>query len=176
MSPIREARREDARDLAVVHITSWQHAYEDDFPKEFLESLDFDRRQSWFESRIDQGGGLLVAEIGGSPVGFCFFGKSSDQGWGEVFAIYVAPDRWGEGHGSRLLATAESELVERGFDRALLWVLDTNQGARAFYEIRGWVLGKPIRLEEIGGRQVTEVRYERSLREAVRPTSDHRDT
>lgn len=175
MSPIREARPEDARDLAIVHIASWQHAYQDEFSAGFLESLDIDRREGWFESQIDRGGGFLVAEADGRPIGFCFFGKSSDEGWGEVFAIYVHPDRWGQGHGSRLLAAAEVFLVDGGFDRALLWVLDTNRAARAFYEERGWVLGKPIRLEEIGGRQVTEVRYERSLREASQPSSDHRD-
>lgn len=163
MSLIREAKLDDARELATIHITSWRHTYKDDFPAEFLQGLDIDRRESWFASQIDRGVGLLVAEVDDSPVGFCFFGKSSDEGWGEVFAIYVHPDRWGEGHGGRLLAATESQLVERGFDRALLWVLETNRPAREFYESRGWVLGKPIKLEEIGGRQVTEVRYERSL-------------
>lgn len=172
---IREARPGDARDLALVHVTSWQHAYADDFPTEFLETLDVDRREQWFETQIERDAGIVVAEADGSPVGFCFFGQSSDEGWGEVFAIYVHPGRWREGHGSRLLDAAESKLVEDGFDQVLLWVLETNRLARDFYERRGWVLGKPIKLEEIGGRQVTEVRYERSLRDAFRRGSSPRE-
>lgn len=165
---IRLPRPEDARDLAIVHITSWQHAYEDDFPSDFLQSMDVERRVDWFESQIERGTDLLVAETGGKPVGFCLFGESGDEGWGEVLSIYVHPENWGEGHGHRLLGATEAELIDRGFDKALLWVLDSNRRARDFYERQGWVLGKPIRLEEIGGRQVTEVRYERELGGASR--------
>lgn len=171
---IRPPRPEDARALAVVHITSWQHAYEDDFPSEFLESLDMERRVAWFGSQIEKGSGLLVADGDDGPVGFCFFGESGDEGWGEVFSIYVHPEKWGEGHGHRLLVAAEAELIDRGFDKALLWVLDSNRRARDFYEREGWVLGKPIRLEEIGGRQVTEVRYERVLGGRSRPDPGRR--
>ena len=41
--------------------------------------------------------------------------------------------------------------------------LEGNTAARAFYERQGWVKGKPIRLETIGGTEITEVRYERGL-------------
>ena len=78
-----------------------------------------------------------------------------------MYAIYVHPSQWGEGHGTELLSAAERALSGMGFERALLWVLEQNHQAREFYERRGWVLGRPIKLEEIGGTQVTEVRYQR---------------
>ena len=156
--------------MAAIHIETWQKAYNHVFPKEFLEGLDLDRREQWFDARISKGEGLIVADTGGKPAGFCFFGDSSDEGWGEVFAIYVHPDHWGRGHGFRLLSTAERRLAERSHRQALLWVLEMNQRARDFYERQGWALGKPIRIEEIGGTQVTEVRYERLLSSASTST------
>lgn len=158
---IRAPSQDDARALAEVHVSAWQHAYSDDFPAAFLSSLDVDRRTEWFRSRIVRGSGLLVAEAGEGVVGFCLFGESTEPGWGEVFAIYVHPDRWGDGHGHQLLEAAEEELRLLGFDRLLLWVLESNERARDFYRRQGWSLGKPMRIEEIGGRQVTELRYER---------------
>lgn len=161
---VRAPRPRDAPGLAAVHIETWQHAYDGIFPEDFLQNLDREGRRSWFESRIERNGGdLLVSDDGDGPVGFCLFGHSGDQGWGEVYAIYVHPDHWGEGHGAALLSAAEEALSQSGFQRALLWVLEQNRQARGFYEKRGWVLGRPIRIEEIGDTQVTEVRYERSL-------------
>jgi GNAT superfamily N-acetyltransferase len=82
---------------------------------------------------------------------------------GEVYAIYVDPHRWGEGIGRDLLAAGEQALIDDGHWQALLWVLDGNTRARAFYERQGWAQGKPIRIENIGGTDVNEVRYEKPL-------------
>ncbi len=73
------------------------------------------------------------------------------------------PDHWGQGMGRALLNAGEARLAADGFERALLWVLEGNEAARAFYERQGWVKGKPIRLETIGGTEITEVRYEKAL-------------
>ena len=159
----------DASRLAAVHIETWQQAYDGIFSKEFLQGLDLEGRGRWFASRIERGGdGLLVADAAAGPIGFCLFGEATDPGWGEVYAIYVHPSQWGEGHGTALLSAAEAALSGRGFERALLWVLEQNHQARDFYERRGWLLGRPIKLEEIGGTQVTEVRYERVLPGPIR--------
>ena len=73
------------------------------------------------------------------------------------------PERWGMGLGRALLATSEALLADMGFIRAMLWVLEGNDRARAFYQRQGWSQGAPFRLETIGGTEVTEVRYEKSL-------------
>jgi ribosomal protein S18 acetylase RimI-like enzyme len=106
---------------------------------------------------------VLVADEAGSIVGFCAVGPSIDDDWGEVFAIYVGPRHWRHGVGTELLTAAEQALVDAGYSRVLLWVLKGNTRARAFYERQGWALGKPIRIEAIGGTDVTEVRYEKAL-------------
>lgn len=165
---VRPARTEDAGHLAVVHVESWRRAYRGQIPEAFLAGLDLAERESWFRSRIEAGSGLLVAEVDDEPVGYCYFGESSEPGWGEVHAIYVHPDHWGEGHGRSLLSSAESELAGSGLEGALLWVLAANDRARSFYRSQGWEPGRPIRIEEIGGVQVTEVRYEHHFRAGSR--------
>ena len=86
---IRRARPGDAAELAVIHVESWQEAYRDDFSHDYLSGLDLEWRERWFETRIEEGGELLVAVADGVQVGFCTFGASSEGGWGEVFAIYA---------------------------------------------------------------------------------------
>ncbi|MGI9609343.1 MAG: GNAT family N-acetyltransferase [Acidimicrobiia bacterium] len=157
----RLAIREDAAAIATAHIRSWQEAYIGIFSAEFLGSLDVDSRAErvgeWIESdRL----GVLVAERNGDIAGFSLLGHGDDEGWGELLAIYALPDVWGTGVGHELMVGSMDWFRDSGFERAYLWVLEQNPRARAFYESHGWTLGKPIRLEEIGGSAVTEVRYE----------------
>src|ERR1700694_1830010 len=76
---IRQARPEDARAIARVHIKSWQQAYRGQLPDSFLEALDasFERRTTLWAEQIDgsyeSGRRVLVAERGGSLVGFVNF-------------------------------------------------------------------------------------------------------
>lgn len=161
---IRDARPEDAVPLATVHVSSWQEAYRGLIDQAFLDSLDVaGRTESWDRIIRQHRARVLVAEDDDGVIGFCTVGQSSDEGWGEVFSIYLSPSHWRRGVGSRLLASGERALAEAGEERALLWVLDTNRRARAFYERQAWMLAKPIRIERFGEHDVTEVRYEKSL-------------
>ena len=160
---LRWAVPDDADDLAEVHVTTWQQAYSGIFPDEFLGKLDRGSRARWWRGFIADGASVHVAVADEAVVGFCHAADSDDQGWGEVFSIYVHPDHWGFGHGRALLAAGEETLARAGHRRALLWVLEDNRRGRRFYERQGWVLGAPFRIEEIGGVQVTEVRYEKDL-------------
>lgn len=160
---IRLAGPDDAGPLAGVQVETWRHAYRGILADDYLDAMDPSGRDRWWRRRIEQGATVLVAEAGDGLAGFCWVGPSGDEGWGEVYAIYVHPERWGKGHGRRLIRAGESSLRRSGFSRALLWVLEENRRARDFYERQGWRMGKPFRIEEIGGTQVAEVRYEIGL-------------
>jgi ribosomal protein S18 acetylase RimI-like enzyme len=163
VSAVRRAEPSDAVGLAEAHIVTWQHAYRGIFPDAFLDGLDMGRRVEWFRSNIDQGSVILVADGADRPViGFCSVGPArSEEGWGEVYSIYVHPEVWGEGHGHALLLAGEEALSDLGYRHALLWVLEHNRRARDFYERHGWALGGRFVVEEIGGISVTEVVYEK---------------
>jgi len=164
----RLAIPDDARAIAEVHVRSWQAAYRGVVADEFLDSLDVDRRVEMIEGVIrDESKGLLVAEQDGHVAGFSMLAASYDEGWGEVLAIYASPDHWGVGVGYELMAASVEWLHEQGYQRAMLMVLEDNPRARTFYERQGWSLGKRIRIENIGSRDLTEVRYEKDPLDAA---------
>ncbi len=164
----RLAIPDDARAIAEVHVRSWRAAYRGVVADEFLDSLDVDRRAEMIEGVIrDESKGLLVAEQDGHVAGFSMLAASYDEGWGEVLAIYASPDHWGVGVGYELMAASVEWLQEQGYQRAMLMVLENNPRARTFYERQGWSLGKRIRIENIGGRDLTEVRYEKDPLDAA---------
>lgn len=161
---IRDAEPRDAAELARVHVTSWQSAYRGMINQAFLDAMTIDSRiERWDALLSHVRGRVLVTVVAGEVAGFCSVGPADADGLGEVYAIYLAPEHWGVGLGRGLLEAGEKALGENGHHRALLWVLSTNERARAFYQRQGWTLGRPIRIENIGGSDVTEVRYEKPL-------------
>lgn len=148
-------------------MSSWQQAYDGLLPPEFLRALSVESRHEWWGRRLnalENGGAVLIvadSEVG-APEGFAFIGPCSATE-GELYAIYVDPRRWRAGLGSKLLAAAERMLADGGFEQAILWVLEGNARGRSFYETQGWRPDGALKIEEIGGVQVTELRYRKQI-------------
>jgi GNAT superfamily N-acetyltransferase len=51
---------------------------------------------------------------------------------------FVAPERWDQGIGGRLVEAVLAEARARGYDRAQLWTQADNPGAQRLYEGRGF--------------------------------------
>jgi ribosomal protein S18 acetylase RimI-like enzyme len=169
---LRRARPEDAPAIAAVHVETWRQAYSDVLPAAFLDALDVGRRRELWDAQLRATPAdrrPWVAEIDDRVVGFVSSGPSRDadarDAVGEVYAIYVVPDCWGTGIGRDLLRRAERDLRDHGYPRATLWVLADNQRARRFYEAAGWTPAD-TRTETIGGKEVEEVRYRRTIEPA----------
>lgn len=62
----------------------------------------------------------------------------ADLTLGDLYALYLAPDVWRRGIGTRLHAAALERLRSCGFTHAGLWVLDTNEAALGFYRRHVW--------------------------------------
>jgi GNAT superfamily N-acetyltransferase len=142
---IREATPADAPAIASIHVRAWQSAYRGQLSDEYLDALNVaDRveRQRMILAEPREGWRTLVAEKEGRILGFAVTGPSedgdADPKTGEVYAIYLEPSRVGTGIGRVLFEHAVSDLRERGFATATLWVLETNERARRFYEVAGW--------------------------------------
>ena len=56
----------------------------------------------------------------------------------ELYALCVAQDQAGRGHGSRLLNAAAATMAEDGFGTVSAWVLERDAPARRFLESAGW--------------------------------------
>ncbi len=166
---VRDAVPADAAAIADVHIRTWQEAYAHVFPAERLAALDgrrIEREQSWrdtIEARVPRRH-VLVSEDAERVGGLASVGSADeDETLGELYAIYVLPEEWGRGSGPALMAEALERLRGEGFAEAVLWVLDDNPRARAFYEREGWALDGAARDGTHLGTGTREVRYRIAL-------------
>ena len=162
---IRRALTEDSHGIALVHVSSWQHAYRGIAPQVHLDQLSVaDRADRWVEI-LDRGGSeTLVADAGGRVVGFISYGKSrqeqAERDEGEIYAIYVSSSHWSRGVGRSLWEGAVARLRDLGFVRVIVCVLAANEKAIRFYERVGFMLCQGSETTvEIGGKNLPEVRY-----------------
>lgn len=171
---LRPATPEDAPAIARIHIETWQIAYRGQLPDAFLDDLtaDLERRTAFWRRWLTTNAAarqqaVLVSEAHDEVVGFVSFGPCEDEpidpAVGQVYAIYVHPSHWDVGHGRALLAAAVNALRERGLNEATLWVLETNERARRFYEIAGWLPDRATKTEMRGSVELREMRYRASL-------------
>jgi GNAT superfamily N-acetyltransferase len=163
---VRAAEVEDADAIGRIHVDSWRHAYVGLMDDALLAGLDASRRaQVWRDRLLTGAGTMAVAERAGVVVGFVSYGPGVDapESTGQVHAIYVDPVLLGTGVGAALMNHAVAALAARGFTDAVLWVLEDNPVARAFYERGGWLPDGASQVETFGGKALREVRYRRSL-------------
>jgi GNAT superfamily N-acetyltransferase len=167
---IREAGPSDARPIAEIHVRAWRAAYRGQMPDEYLDALSVEDRleqHEWTIRNPRETWRLWVAEDGGRPVGFAVTGPSedadADDRTAEVYAIYLEPDSVGTGVGRELFGHAVEDLRGRGFRTATLWVLQTNERARRFYERAGWATDGTTASERIDCAMLPTVRYRAHL-------------
>jgi ribosomal protein S18 acetylase RimI-like enzyme len=178
---IRDATPSDTKAVAAVARTSWHAAYDDLFGPETVERT----VDEWYDieslrAGIDETGAadaacFLVAESDGEVAGFANAGPARD--WEndpddpDAFfsRLYVAPERWGEGVGSRLTARIAEELREAGHERVWLEVFEANERGRRFYESVGFEQIGSVD-ETFGGTEVTTLHLSAPLSRVVTAT------
>lgn len=166
---VRDAKAEDARTVAEIHVDAWRTAYRDLMPADYLASLDVNERADMWARGIIRGGPakLALAEIGGAVAGFCLYGPTRDElpdDVAEIYAVNVRPDRWRMGIGRALCEHALRQAAAREHTTMTLWVVKGNDPARRFYERLGY---QPDGAERVNSQLVPipfhEVRYRRAV-------------
>ena len=167
---IREAVPKDARAIAEIHVRSWRAAYRGQLTDDYLDGLTVQDRLEQHRQSLEQpraGWVTWVADDAGTVTGFAVTGPSEDadagERTGELYAIYLDPDQIGTGLGRRLSEHALEDLRSRGFDTATLWVLETNERARRFYEAAGWTHDGTVTSERVDCEMRPTVRYRVAL-------------
>lgn len=168
-SSIRFANELDAGAIALVHIRSWQKAYEHYIPESILSTLSLSERTQQWQQLISAGVKVLILEANNKIAGFAsvctFRDADNDNKLGEISAIYLDPDYWRAGLGSQLCVAAMEELAKAGYREVLLWVMSDNIQGRLFYEKLGFQVTSKTRLEEFyeGGALLKELLYKKAL-------------
>jgi GNAT superfamily N-acetyltransferase len=165
---LRIARPGDELGVATVHVSSWQVGYRGLMAEEFLDGLrpeDRIGRYSFSGSSLTDPT-TFGAELGNRICGFATIGACRDADRpadGELFALYVDPADWSTGVGGALLTKACDVMGDRGFTRAVLWMLAGNDRTERFYLSRGWRSEGAERDEDIWGVDAHVLRLEREL-------------
>ena len=167
---VRPASARDAKAIADIHVATWQAAYKDLMPGDFLGAMTVEKRQAYWREAIEYSEPqLLVAVDGDKVVGFVGFDRSRDAGTkstvGEIWAMYVTPAHWGKGAGILLWDGAREGLKEEGCTQVTLWVLLHNERALRFYEqAAGFKREMPsLKTTAFGSARLEEIRLKRSV-------------
>ena len=168
---IREATPRDAAEIARLHVATWQAAYRDDLPDELLDGLSVVGRERQWKGIIENPeprSNVFVAERADEMLGFASCGACRDDDLmefdvGEIYAVYVDPNHWRRGIGRALLRRVVEFLEDRDFDFMSLWVLESNDQARDFYEKSGFIPDGTESTDEKRGVPLHKVRYRAML-------------
>ena len=153
--------------IAALHVASWKSAYRGILPDAVLDALKPEDRvrdwTRWFQ--VTQARTYIALEkrvlVGFTRILPSDPERDTPPSSAEISHLYVGPGSQGRGVGGALLAHALADVRERGLDRAVLWVLEKNYRARAFYERAGFHLDGARRIDpELLGSDAPEVRYQ----------------
>ncbi|WP_225332932.1 GNAT family N-acetyltransferase [Halomicrobium urmianum] len=141
MIEVRPATPADVPAVQRVARAGWHAAYDDRLGTGAVDAVVDD----WYADETvrnyvtDDDVSYFVAEDD-AVVGYAAGGPDPDVDGptAQLGAIYVHPDRWREGIGSRWLDALTDRLADRGFERLRIDVLAANDAGRAFYERRGF--------------------------------------
>ena len=162
---IRDATVEDAAAIARVHIDSWRTTYPGIVPQEILDTLSYEERELRWRDILTADETAIFTYVAkgdqGEIVGFAGGGLESNRDdiyRGELHGIYLLIEHQRKGVGRRLVSTVARRLLSDGIDSMLVWVLEDNKPACAFYEVLG---GERVGEKSIaiGGADLAEVAY-----------------
>ncbi len=156
---VREAVPGDAPDIRRVAERSWSAAYGEIVDRKTIDAA----IAEWYDLESTRSAigredvAYYVATRDGTVIGYVS-GHGADDRTATLSAIYVAPDRWGEGIGSELLGTFEAWCRRQGYDAVQFRVLADNDVGTSFYEGHGYRPDDTVEAE-LFGESVEETRF-----------------
>jgi ribosomal protein S18 acetylase RimI-like enzyme len=165
---VRRAMLEDVAGIARVHVQSWRSAYQGQVPDGVIDSQDEVKRAALWKQLLRNSRYVAHVAVRNDTIcGFCSLIRSRDPGTndqtGEIATIYVDPEHWRSGAGSALLKASVEVARVTGYRAITLWVLESNQPGRRFYERFGFHPDGETKLEDRAGYSLSEVRYRLEL-------------
>lgn len=170
MFEIRTATQADAASIAAIHVDGWKTTYRGILPDALLDALRMEDRLPQWRGWIDGPGvHTLVASREARVIGFVRLCPARPianppPAYAEITHLYVDAQAHGGGAGRALVGRAMEIARAEGYPGVLLWVLEENHRARAFYESAGLRADGTSRTEpELLGNDAVEVRYAASF-------------
>lgn len=156
---IRKAKSSDARDIIEINTKTWCSTYKGIIPDSVLEEKQASKEKNIkkCEATVEEKDNVLVAEFDNNVVWIVSYGKSKvldDEGYGEIYSLYVLDEYHGNNIGKELFIAAKEQLVEKGFYKLVLSCIKANP-SNGFYKSMGGKIVDTI-ISDIGGAQIAE--------------------
>jgi len=162
---IRLATPADAPAMAEIHMRSWEVAYKDIIPADFIREKNAARPAQWQRIITAENTAHYVIQADGKTAGFLHIAPPQDDDLDdncyELCAIYLHPYYFRQGIGTQAMEFAFDKARDLGKTAMTVWVLAENANTIHFYEKCGF--------DEDG--KTKEVEYGRIL-ECVRMCCD----
>ena len=162
--PIRKRTPDDLPGMARVVVDTWRSTYRGLIPAEVLDGLSYERNEARYREGLERNSppiAYVAVDPSAGVVGVAVGGPAQAElaGFpGELYAIYILAAYQGQGIGSRLLRAVFSQLEEAHLSPAVIWTLEQNRGACAFYRrLGGELVGR--KLLSIGGAELPELGF-----------------
>ena len=153
---IRNAEKEDVRQIAEILVEDWQIAYRGIMDSGFLDSLSVDQR---YEIEVKRYEKYVVAADGSEILGYAWLDVTEEEPADcEVIALYVRYSKRNNGIGKLLMQYAKEYFRESGKAKMIVWCLKDNNESRRFYKKAG---GKEFRAgsHNWGGKEYEMISY-----------------
>lgn len=159
---IRAVKPSDADALSQVHDEAWSTAYRGILPGVVLEKM-LARRGPAYWQRVarQRSGGMLVLIFDGAIAGYATMGPNRTRRLtygGEIYEIYLRPSHQGVGLGGRLFREARRVLASNRLEGLVVWALEDNHPACAFYSALGGVPAARS-IETFGSRRLGKTAF-----------------
>lgn len=139
---IRLAQPDDALDMAEVHMRSWEVAYKDIIPQEYIRQKNATRVALYQRAITHENADSYVIQYDGKTVGIMNIAPSKDDDIGEdtyeLHYIYLHPDYFRKGIGTKAMEFAFAYARGLGKTYMIVWVFAENANAIKFYQKFGF--------------------------------------
>ena len=160
---IRLAVPADAPDMAEVLIHSWETAYKDIVPAEYIKEKNATRQAQFQKNITDENTTHYVIQRDGKTIGIMtLVPEENDDTAYDLQAIYLHPDCFRQGIGSVAVNFAFEKARNLGKTIMNVWVLAENTNSIKFYEKCGFAADGKTRIWNYG-KPLTGIRMRREL-------------
>lgn len=132
---IRQAKEEDAKQIAEIIVEDWQTAYRGIIEDEYLDSLNVEQR---YQIEIKRYQKFIVAVDQDEVVGLAWNEETGEEPADcEIIALYVRYSKRQNGIGRAVMQYSMDSFRKAGKKCMVIWCLKDNLESRKFYEKMG---------------------------------------
>ncbi len=162
----RLAKPSDAPDMAEVHMRSWEVAYKDIIPAEYILEKNATRPALYERVITEENTNSYVIQQDGETVGIMRIAQPQDgdvsNNFYELHYIYLHPDYFRMGIGTQAMNFAFDIARSLGKTVMTVWVFAENENSISFYAKCGFVADGKTKNNEYG-RVIDSIRMRKDL-------------